>query len=674
MKADRSIIRNISANFLNSLITYVFSFLTVFYAARILQPEAYGKMAFISVFTGYFIMLANLGMPIYAMRLCAEKKGDRKALDGVTNELWSISLILAAVSLVALCAVVIMLPKLRGDWQFFAIYGCSILLQAIGFEWLFRGLEQFRFLALCQLGVKAVSFLCMILFVRSRQQLVLYAVLCVLSSYGSCIICFFAAGRYVDLSLRVRPDRQHFKPLLVFFLMSCVVSVYSSLDLTMLGFMRSDLETGLYSVASKGRTALTMVGGIVWVSILPQATRLMKEGKRARFESLAGKSLTAVAAIQFLVMIVCMVFSREIVVIIGGEAYAGARNAFMILLLSLVPVGMSNILGGQVLIPAGEEHLLLKAELTGALINFAANLFVIPVFSIEGAAATTVVSETVVTIMCLYYAKKKLHMDFGIGLLRKVLRKMERAPGTAYIRFGSRVRGDSLPCLCPCCGTHLKSFTDGGYTKHPEKFDPSRYEHIRQDVVCPLCGSLPRHRILALWCEEHADRLRGRNILYFAPESSMTLWMKRNGIDPTTSDLDSAADLQLDIQDTGLPDASYDVIICNHVLEHVDDFRKALKEVYRILRSDGMFICSFPMDPDLQTVDEDPGGLTEPERLKRFGQSDHRRVFGMDARMLLTEAGFTVERISGEDCPGSILPVVGPADYDINLLFCCQKS
>ena len=122
----------------------------------------------------------------------------------------------------------------------------------LGFEWLFRGLELFKFLAACQLVAKAVSLLCMILFIHSREQLPLYAVLSVLTAHGSDVICFFTARKYVDLSFRF--NTSHFKSLFIFFLMACAGTIYSSLDLTMLGFMKSDLETGLYSVAAKGRS------------------------------------------------------------------------------------------------------------------------------------------------------------------------------------------------------------------------------------------------------------------------------------------------------------------------------------------------------------------------------------------------------------------------------------
>jgi len=168
--------------------------------------------------------------------------------------------------------------------------------------------------------------------------------------------------------------------------------------------------------------------------------------------------------------------------------------------------------------------------------------------------------------------------------------------------------------------------------------------------------------------------LTSARILYFAPEYSMMMWMKRKNISCITADLNGSVDLKLDIQETGLPDGSFDIIFCNHVLDHVDDFRASLREVYRILRVGGSFICSFPMDPTIELIDEDPTVLTPEERLLRFGQADHKRVFGMKADRFLKEAGFEVERIDGKEYPEEILPIIGPADYDINLLFRCIKK
>ena len=257
-------------------------------------------------------------------------------------------------------------------------------------------------------------------------------------------------------------------------------------------------------------------------------------------------------------------------------------------------------------------------------------------------------------------------------ILKKTVTSLYRQRRISKYRKDEIKNSEEMKYYCPCCGLKIRDFIEADYLD-AEHFNPDRYKSAKQDVLCPACMSLPRHRILATWLSEHQEIIQGKEILYFAPEYSMMLWMNQNGVNCTTADLYNTADMQLDIQSTGLSDASYDIIICNHVLEHVDDFRVALKEIYRILKPTGLFICSFPVDMDVDTVDENLDIRTDEERYKRFGQSDHKRVFGMNADCLLKEAGFVVEEIKGNAYPAEILPVVGPADYDINQLYHCLK-
>ncbi len=233
-----------------------------------------------------------------------------------------------------------------------------------------------------------------------------------------------------------------------------------------------------------------------------------------------------------------------------------------------------------------------------------------------------------------------------------------------------------LPYECPCCKIKLKGFIEGmDYKAFGDFYDVSLFNGVRQDVVCPVCGSLPRHRILASWCGSNIDIMRSSRVLYFAPERGMTTWLKKNKIRFTTADLLAwDVDMNLDIQDTGLPDGSYDVIICNHVLEHVDDYMTALKEVRRILSPGGILLCSFPVSPDVDMVYEDPDAVTKELRLMRYGQSDHIRLFGINADRLISSAGYEVALIRGEDYEAKILPVTGPSRYDINRLFLCKAE
>ena len=666
------ILSNVSANLFIKSISYLFSFLTVLYCTRVLLPEGYGRASFAASIAGYFTMLAQMGMPIYAMRSCAEARDDKAELSKVVNELWSINAVLSVISAGLLILSLCVCPELRDHKELIAIYGSAIILQALGFDWLYRGMEKFRFIAASMLVCKAISLICIVAFVHSPEQLWIYAALSVFAAHGNSLICFVALPRYVNIDARIRVKAKHFRPLLVFFVMSMAVTVYSSLDLTMLGLMRTDLETGLYSVASKGKGILTLIGGIVWSSALPRAAELWKNGDRDGFASLARKSLIIVCGIQMMVMVVCMVYARQIMLVIGGGSYVDAVPSFRILLLCLVPIGLSNILGGQVLIPSGNEKMLLTAEIAGAVLNFFANLIIIPRFSLEGAAATTVAAEVSVCALCAYYIKKKLGMDLVKESIKGCLWRVCRIVNRIYLRRVSRKHRDKLPFYCPCCDTYLQSFGKGGYDSKPSLYNPERYKYTDQYVVCPICGAIPRHRILAEWMDKNVGDIRGKRILHFAQERSIRKWLDRNGVHATTADLYHAADLRLNIEDTGLPDSSYDMIICNHVLEHVDNYKSALGEIRRILSHEGIAVISMPYDDRIETVYEDPSIVKREDRIKHFGQYDHLRVFGRDTRDLIRAFGFKVADITSDN--HRIKPVIGPADYDYNVLWCLSKE
>ena len=162
--------------------------------------------------------------------------------------------------------------------------------------------------------------------------------------------------------------------------------------------------------------------------------------------------------------------------------------------------------------------------------------------------------------------------------------------------------------------------------------------------LCPKCLSLERHRLLWLYLKEKTgfftDNLK---VLHFAPEQP---FLKRfralKNLDYTTADIDSPiADLNLDVTEMNIPDNQYDVLICNHVLEHVDNVDKAFSEIKRVLKPGGWAILMVPINPDVDTF-EDPS-VTDPEERKRlFGQYDHVRQFGRDYADVLSKAGFKV--------------------------------
>lgn len=208
-----------------------------------------------------------------------------------------------------------------------------------------------------------------------------------------------------------------------------------------------------------------------------------------------------------------------------------------------------------------------------------------------------------------------------------------------------RVAGWSVPLVgllyvgrgreCPICGTRRRRFLPYGYVTS------------RDDVLCPSCLSLERHRLLWLYLTRETDLLqRPVRILHIAPEVCLMKRLRRRAADYTTADLESPlAELHFDVQQIPLPDNSYEVLICNHLLEHVADDRRALEEFHRILRPGGWGVLLSPVDPTRATTFEDDT-ITDPaERTRIFGQYDHRRIYGRDYGDRLRAAGFEVEEI-----------------------------
>ena len=164
------------------------------------------------------------------------------------------------------------------------------------------------------------------------------------------------------------------------------------------------------------------------------------------------------------------------------------------------------------------------------------------------------------------------------------------------------------------------------------KFLPYGYVEQRENALCPNCLALERHRLLWLWLIRESDL--GRGAVAPTPERYVT------------ADLESPlADMHFDIQQIPLEDECKDVVIANHIMEHVEDDGKALSELYRILRRGGWGVILSPTDENRDTTFEDDS-ITDPEeRTRIFGQYDHRRIYGRDYAQRLEQAGFEVYEI-----------------------------
>jgi len=202
----------------------------------------------------------------------------------------------------------------------------------------------------------------------------------------------------------------------------------------------------------------------------------------------------------------------------------------------------------------------------------------------------------------------------------------------------------------PFIAFYLKGnkYTDPIDNKSFRKFLPYGYEVQRQNVLSPSTLSLERHRLLWLYLTNETNFFTSKKkVLHMAPEQCFLSRFKKLNHEYITADIDSPiADVKADIVNLPFTDNSFDVVLCNHVLEHIQDDTKAMKELFRVMKKGGMGIFQVPQDLNRDVTFED-NSITDPkERAKIFGQYDHVRVYGRDYFDKLRSVGFKVEEVN----------------------------
>jgi hypothetical protein len=214
--------------------------------------------------------------------------------------------------------------------------------------------------------------------------------------------------------------------------------------------------------------------------------------------------------------------------------------------------------------------------------------------------------------------------------MNKFLRAIIRAIPKPVRRAIDRVAFFGNRRHCPVCGRSARMFLRTGVARRP-------------DARCPFCNSVERHRMLWRYLQEETDFFRNRDarMLHVAAEDCFEPRFRQQlGAGYTSADFMKPADVKMDVQNIQFPDATFDIVFCSHVLEHVPDDRKAMREMHRVLKPAGWAIIMVPITA-AQTF-EDPSVTDPQERLRLFGQHDHVRCYGPDFVDRLEDAGFNV--------------------------------
>lgn len=416
MEQKTSIRFNYIMNMICTVSGMIFPLLIYPHAARTLGESGIGAVSFANSVIACFGILAQLGIPAYGVRACAKVREDKEKLTRVVHEILAVNLVTCTLTYLVFGITVFLYPKFYAEKELFLLMGTVLFFNTIGVEWLYKGLEQYRYITCCALIFKAIGMIGVFLLVRSESDYVIYGGLTVFALVGSGAVNFLNLRKYIF----VRPVgkyrfRQHLKPISVFLAMSVATTIYTNMDSVMLGIMKGTAENGYYDVAVKVKNILTSVVASLGTVLLPRMTFYISKNRQDEFQRITHKALRFIFLTAIPLCVYFMLFADTAVNILAGDGFKASVLPMQIILPTLVLIGLTNIIGMQMMVPTGREKEVLYSETAGAAVNLVTNALLIPRLGCCGAAIGTLAAEAAVFIAQVWMMRSQV-----IPLLRKL--------------------------------------------------------------------------------------------------------------------------------------------------------------------------------------------------------------------------------------------------------------
>ncbi|MCD8005050.1 MAG: flippase [Oscillospiraceae bacterium] len=451
MSKPKSLKLNFIMNAILTMSSFIFPLITFPYVSRVLLPVGTGKVSFATSLISYFSMFAQLGIPTYGIRACAMVRDDREKLTRTAQELLIINLVMDVISYAVLILALLFVPRLREDRLLYVVVSATILLTSIGMEWLYKALEQYTYITIRSIIFKFIALIAMFLLIHQQEDYVIYGGISILAASASNIFNFINAHKYIDMKpVGNYHFKRHFKAIGVFFAMSCATTVYTNLDTVMLGFIATDEDVGYYNAAVKIKTVLVSVVTSLGTVLLPRASYYVERGQMDEFRRITKKALNFVFLLASPLMLYFMLYAKQGVYFLSGSAYANSILPMQIIMPTLLLIGITNILGIQILVPLGREKVVLYSEIAGAVVDLILNAILIPRFTSAGAAIGTLAAEIVVLIVQFAALRREVSGAFRAVAYWKILVGLLLGTACSYwfVRFG---RGNFLTLAVTAC-------------------------------------------------------------------------------------------------------------------------------------------------------------------------------------------------------------------------------
>lgn len=404
----KSLSINVGLNMLRTFMNMAFPLITYPYVTRVLGVENLGRYNFASSIIGYLTLISSFGISSYAIREGAKLRDSKEQETEFVNQMYTIGLI-ATFCAYAIMLIVCKFNKIEPYRTLIYIQSVAIIGNTIGVEWLNSIYEDFAYITARTLVFQILSIVLMFIFVKSENDLYVYAIVCVLASVGGYVCNYIHSKKYVRIRLVSNIAlKKHLRSLLFFFFSNMTTTIFVNSDQTMLGFLCGDYYVGIYAVAVKIYNILKNIFTSILVVAMPRVCILDGQDNEKSQNEISEMILKMVLIIIMPMIAGILLISNKVVLIVAGAQYVEGISALRILAFSVLAAALASYMTYIYIVPRGYDKILLFGSTVSALINVALNLIMIPLCKHNGAAFTTLISELVVFVIEWLYVKPEI--------------------------------------------------------------------------------------------------------------------------------------------------------------------------------------------------------------------------------------------------------------------------
>ena len=397
---SKSLKLNAFFNVVRNVLRLIFPLITFPYVSRVLMPEGIGKVNFANSIVMYFYTIASLGIGSYGIREAAKIRNDRLALAKFTKEMLSINIVSTLVSYILLAASLVFVKKFESYRILIIVNSSSIILNTIGFEWLYSALEEYGYITLRSIIFQIISLALTFILVRNSDDVVNYALVSVISNVGSNVCNLIHARRYLDLKTKVKLEiKKHLKPIFLLFFSSIAITVFSILDTSMVGFIKDDVEVGYYTSASKIIRMIRDLFPAISTVMFARVSYYVGTKETQKIKEVTGQIFNLFYALSIPICMGFILLMKPILLLMCGSEFLPAVAVGQVLAPLVILSSISGYLSGAVLISFGREKIYMYVEVGAALLDIVLNFVFIPKYGALGAGIATLITELVMFIV-----------------------------------------------------------------------------------------------------------------------------------------------------------------------------------------------------------------------------------------------------------------------------------